>query len=348
MKDQMRVAVLKAPRTFEVVDRPRPTPQAGEAVVRIAATAVCHGDLDLYLGSNKGARYPIVLGHEATGTVESVAPDVTGLRPGQNVLINPVITCGHCDLCLRGLAYLCRNAGLFGREIEGSMSQYVRLPARYLHPLPSHQPLPAATIIETLSTVRHAQERTHLVPGESVVVLGQGTTGLLHTALAFQSGCHPVIAVSRTAWKLEQAARMGAHHTVERSAEQAVDEVLRLTGGLGADAVIDTAGGPTTFKAGVDMLRPGGRLCSFSLSHEPIAGLSTFPIYLKEVSIIGARAMKAEDIDAAIELVSSGKIEVSGFISTTYPLEKVADAFEEYEHNPSRILRIIIDSGANP
>jgi 2-desacetyl-2-hydroxyethyl bacteriochlorophyllide A dehydrogenase len=348
MKDQMRVAVLKAPRKFEIADRPRPVAGKGEVIVKIAATAVCHGDLDIYTGSNAGVRYPVVLGHEATGTIDSVASEVSGLKPGQNVLINPVITCGHCDLCLRGLTYLCRNAGMFGREIEGSMSQYVRLPARYLHPLPSHLPLPAATIIETLSTVRHAQERTRLVPGESLVVLGQGTTGLLHTRLAVLSGCNPVIAVSRTKWKLEQAVRMGAHHTVDRSAEKAVDEVLRLTGGMGADAVIDTAGGASTLRAGIDMLRPGGRVCSFSLSHEPIAGLSTFPLYFKEVTIIGARAMKPEDIDASIELVSSGKIEVSGFISTTYPLEKVAEAFEEYERNPSRILRIIIDSATNP
>jgi 2-desacetyl-2-hydroxyethyl bacteriochlorophyllide A dehydrogenase len=193
--------------------------------------------------------------------------------------------------------------------------------------------------------VRHAQVRARLAPGESVVVLGQGTTGLLHTRLAVLSGADPVIAVSRTRWKLDMALRMGTDHVVDKSAEDAVEEVVRLTQGRGADVVIDTAGGAGTLKAGIDMLRPGGRFCSFSLSHEQVTGLSAFPLYFKEVTIIGSRALIAEDIRAAIELVASGKIDVAGFVTTTYPLEHAAEAFVEYERNPGRYLRIVIDSG---
>lgn len=344
MKAETRVAVLSVPRKFEFVDRPRPVAGEGEVIVRIAATAVCHTDLDMYTGGNKSVRYPVVLGHEATGIVESIASEGSGLKESQGVLINPVITCGHCDSCVRGLEHLCRNAGLFGREIEGSMSQYVKLDARYLYPLPTHLRLSDATIIETLATVRHAQERAQLKAGESVVVLGQGTTGLLHTRLAVLSGCDPVIAVSRTKWKLDRAMGMGARHAVQRDAKEAVDEVLRLTGGFGADVVIDTAGGASTLRAGIDMLRPGGRFCSFSLSHEPFAGVSAFPLYFKEVSIIGSRALTAKDISASIDQVASGKIDVQGFVTSTYPLEHAAEAFKEYEGNPSRVLRIVIDS----
>lgn len=341
----MRSAVLAAPRKITIAERPRPVAGAGEVIVRIAATAVCHTDLDMYLGGIKNLRYPVVLGHEATGTVVSAPTDAANLVVGQPVLINPVLTCGHCDSCARGLAHLCRNAGLFGREVEGSLNQFVSLPARYLYPLPSHIPLPEATIIETLATVCHAQKRAGLVAGESVVVLGQGTSGLLHTRLAVLNGASPVIAVSRTRWKLDRAVAMGARHVVDKNAEDAVDEVLRLTGGVGADVVIDTAGGANTLRAGIDMLRPGGRFCSFSLSHDPIVGLSAFPLYFKEVSIIGSRALTPEDIKASIDLVASGQIDVAGFITTTYPLNNTAEAFAEYEGNPSRILRIVIDAG---
>lgn len=343
MKEESRVAILSGPRAFEIRNRARPVPREGEALVKIAATAVCHTDLDMYTGSNKAVRYPVVLGHESTGTVEALAADGSALAVGQSVLINPVITCGHCDSCARGLDHLCRNAGLFGREIEGSLSQYVTLDTRYLYPLPAQLPLDDATIVETLATVRHAQERAQLRAGESVVVLGQGTSGLLHTRLATLSGCE-VIAVSRTRWKIERALAMGARHAVERDAKDAVEEVLRLTGGAGADVVIDTAGGADTMRVGIDMLRPGGRFCSFSLSHEPFAGVSAFPLYFKEVSIIGSRALTPADIRACIDLVGAGRIDVSGFVSNTYPLEAAAEAFKEYEGNPSRILRIIIDS----
>ena len=344
MNDRSRVAVLSAPRTFDLVDRARPAPRPGEALVKIAATAVCHTDLDMYTGSNKAIRYPVVLGHESTGIVESVNAAQTGLAPGQSVLINPVITCGHCDSCERGLEHLCRNAGLFGREIEGSLSQYVTLDTRYLYPLPAGLPLADATIVETLATVKHAQDRAQLRAGESVVVLGQGTSGLLHTRLAVLTGCDPVIAVSRTRWKLDRALQMGARHAVALDAKDAVPEVLRLTNGLGADVVIDTAGGADTVRAGIDMLRPGGRFLSFSLSHSPFAGVSAFPLYYKEVSIIGSRALTAKDIQASIDLVGQGKIDVSGFVSNTYPLEQASEAFKEYEGNPGKILRIIIDS----
>lgn len=343
MQEESRVAILSGPRTFDLVARARPTPREGEALIRIAATAVCHTDLDMYTGSNKAVRYPVVLGHESTGTVEAVASERSGLTPGQSVLINPVITCGHCDSCARGLEHLCRNAGLFGREIEGSLSQYVTLDTRYLYPLPARLPLDDATIVETLATVRHAQERAQLTAGESVVVFGQGTSGLLHTRLAVLTGCE-VIAVSRTRWKVDRALKMGARHVVERDAKDAVQEVLRLTGGAGADVVIDTAGGAHTMRAGIDMLRPGGRFCSFSLSHEAFAGVSAFPLYYKEVSIIGSRALTPDDIKASIGLVGAGQIDVSGFVSNTYPLDQAAEAFKEYEGNPSRILRIIIDS----
>ncbi|HEV7390153.1 MAG TPA: alcohol dehydrogenase catalytic domain-containing protein, partial [Burkholderiales bacterium] len=181
MSEQSRVAVLKSPRTFDLIERARPVPAEGEALIRIAATAVCHTDLDMYTGSNKAVRYPVVLGHESTGVVEEVASDRTDLAAGQSVLINPVITCGHCDMCERGLEHLCRTAGLFGREIEGSLSEYVTLDTKYLFPLPRELPLDDATIVETLATVRHAQQRAKLEGGESVVVLGQGTSGLLHT-----------------------------------------------------------------------------------------------------------------------------------------------------------------------
>ena len=341
----MLTAVLEAPRRFGIAERPVPEPGPGEVVVRVAATAVCHTDLSIYTGDHPGVRYPVVLGHESTGTVEAIGEGVRGLSAGQHAIINPIIACGHCDMCRRGAVNLCRNAGLMGREVEGSLNQYLKLQAGYVYPLPPKLPLPDATLIETLATVRHAQVRIGLQPGESVVVLGQGTTGLLHTRLAVLAGAHPVIAVSRTRWKLELASRYGAHHALDVAAEKAVDEVRRLTGGAGADVVIDTAGSAAAIMAAIDMLRPGGRLSPYAVSHEPCAQFTTFPLYYKEMTIVGSRALVPADMQPAIDLVASGKIDVSEFVSATYPLERTAEAFAEYEGNPGKILRIVIDSG---
>ena len=347
MKQSTRAAVLEAPRRFNLVDRPAPVAAPGEAVVRIASTAVCHTDLSIFTGDHPGVHYPVVLGHESTGIIENVGDGVSGMKAGQHVIINPIISCGHCDSCKRGEQQLCRNAGLFGREVDGSMCEYVHLPVRYLNALPDSMPLADATLIETLATVRHAQNRLGIKAGESVVVLGQGTTGLLHTRLAVITGANPVIAVSRTQWKLDMATRMGAHHALAVSAENAIGEVLRLTGGSGADIVIDTAGGAATLMASIDMLRPGGRLAPYAVSHECCSQFTTFPLYFKEISIIGSRALNPTDMAPSIELVASGKIDVTGFVTATYPLARAADAFDEYERNPGKVLRIVIDSTAS-
>ena len=340
----MKSAVLQEPRRFALVDRPVPSAGAGSAVVRIAATAICHTDLAMFLGHHPGVHYPLVLGHEATGTIAGLGADVHGLQEGQNVIVNPVVSCGRCDCCRRGDENLCRNAGIIGREFAGSLDQFICVPARNLHPLPPHLPLAEATLIETLATVRHAQLRASITSADTVVVLGQGTTGLLHTRLAVLAGAKQVVAVSRTPWKLDLATRMGAQAVVRASAETAVEEVRRLTGGGGADVILDTVGGTKILRAGIDMLRPGGRFVSFSLNHEEFDGLSAFLLYIKEISIIGARALNGVDMEPSIELVASGDIDASPFITARYPLERVAAAFDAYERNPSEILRIVIDA----
>jgi L-iditol 2-dehydrogenase len=226
------------------------------------------------------------------------------------------------------------------------MNQYVRLAAEYVFPLPSNVSLADATIIETLATVRHAQERTHIKPGESVVVFGGGTAGLLHVRLAVLSGADPVMVISRSKWKLDMGVAMGAHHAIQKDAEAAVEDVLKLTKGQGVDVVIDTAGTADTLRIGIDMLKPGGRFASFSLGHEPFEGFSPFPLYYKELTIIGSRGLVAEDMQPSIDLVAAGKIDVAGFVTGTYPLTQAAAAFKEYEENPGRILRLVIDSRA--
>ena len=309
--------------------------------MRVAATAVCHTDLAIYRGAHPGVRYPVVLGHEAAGVVEAVGGD-TRIAVGTRVVINPIIACGACDCCLRGDENLCRRAGLLGRELDGSLAEHVLLPERYLHPLPDHVGLEAATLIETLATVRHAQQRVGIGPGDAVVVLGQGATGLLHTQLAKLSGADPVMAVSRSAWKRDLARRMRADATIDPVGHDPTADVRRFTDGRGADIVIDTTGDPALLGPAMEMLRPGGTLLLYAISHEPVSDFTTFPMYYKELTLVGSRALVPADFAPAIRLVAAGAVDLDGFITGSYPLGDTSAAFGDYERNPDRVLRILI------
>jgi 2-desacetyl-2-hydroxyethyl bacteriochlorophyllide A dehydrogenase len=226
--------------------------------------------------------------------------------------------------------------------MDGSLAEHVVLPESYLYPLPAHVPLAAATLIETLATVRHAQERARIAPGESVVVLGQGVAGLLHTQLAKLSGACPVVAVSRSPWKLELARRRHADRVVNSAHEDAIAAVREATAGRGADVVVDAAGDPTLIAPAIEMLAPGGRLLVYGISHRPVPDFTTFPLYFKELTLYGSRALTPGDFAPAIDLVASGAVDVDGFITASYPLERVAAAFAEYERSADSVLRLVI------
>lgn len=339
--DATRAATLEAPRRFAVAERARTAPRAGEAVVRVAATAVCHTDLSIYTGQHPGVRYPVVPGHEATGVVEAVGPD-TAIAAGTRVAINPIIACGGCDCCRRGDENLCRRAGLLGREMDGSLADHLCLAERYLHPLPASLDLATATLIETLATVRHAQQRVRIAPGDRVVVLGLGATGLLHVQLAKLSGASPVIGVTRSAWKRDVARRMRADAVVDPAAGDMVAAVEALTDGGGADVVIETAGAPALVAPAMAMARPGGAVLLYAISHAPVPDFTTFPLYDKELTLVGSRALVPGDFDPAIRMAATGAVDLEGFVTGTYPLARAADAFAAYERNPERVLRLLI------
>jgi (R,R)-butanediol dehydrogenase/meso-butanediol dehydrogenase/diacetyl reductase len=336
-----RAAVLTEPRCFQVVEQASRKPAQGEALVRIAATAVCHTDLTIYTGQHPGVRYPVVLGHEAAGIVEAAGVD-THIPVGTRVVINPLIACTTCDCCARGDEHLCRRGGVLGREMPGSLAGEVVVAERCLHPIPAGIGLETATLIETLATVRHAQRRVRIDAGDAVVVLGEGASGLLHTRLAKLSGASPLIGISRSAWKRERAHRMGADASVDPAACDVVAAVRALTGGRGADVVIDTAGDPRLLRQGMDMTRPGGTLLLYAISKEAVPDFTTFQMYYQELTVVGSRALRAADFEPCIRLIATGAVDLDGFITESYPVDHAAVAFEDYEREPERVLRMLI------
>ena len=156
------------------------------------------------------------------------------------------------------------------------------------------------------------------------------------------AGASPIVAVSRSAWKRDLARRMRADATVDPTGRDVVAEVLALTAGHGADLVIDTTGDPRLVGSAMEMLRPGGVLLLYAISHEPVQDFTTFPMYVKELTLVGSRALVPADFEPAVRLVATGAVELDGLITGSYPLHRAAAAFGDYERDPDRVLRILI------
>ncbi|MFH1140695.1 MAG: alcohol dehydrogenase catalytic domain-containing protein, partial [Chloroflexota bacterium] len=185
-----------------------PAPRFGEVLVEVKATAICGTDLHIYAGQTPVV-YPRIPGHEFAGVVEQVGEGVTEFSPGDSVVLNPNFSCNNCELCILGKENLCLDSRLMGRETDGSLREYLTVPQTLVFKMPSHVSFAEGARVQPLSTVVHGQRLADIKPGESVVVLGQGATGLMHTRLSKLAGAYPIIAVELAPWKLDLALEMG-------------------------------------------------------------------------------------------------------------------------------------------
>ena len=190
--------------------------------------------------------------------------------------------------------------------------------------------------------MRHAQERVRISPASSVVVLGTGTSGILHVQLARLAGADPLVGVSRTPWKLQLARERGATHIVNAGEEDVAAAVSRITDGRGADLVIDTSGSPALQALSLQIARPGGTVLVYGIGTQPLASMTSFPFYFKELTMVGSRALQARDLPPSIKLVESGAISVEGLINRTYRLDEVARAFDYFERHPHDVTRVLV------
>ena len=322
-------------------EAPSPTPGSGELLVEIKATAICGTDLHIYIGQTP-VNFPLVPGHEAAGVVKEVGEGVTDFSPGDAVVLNPNLSCNNCELCILGKENLCPNGKLMGREADGSLREYLTVPQTLAFKLPSHVSFPEGALIQPLSTVVHGQRQANIKPTESVAILGQGAPGLMHTRLSGLAGAYPVIAVELDHRKLELAQQMGADFVVNAAEEDPVARVMRLTGGLGTDVVIEAVGTARTVQQALEMTKPGGRVVVFGISPQPLPSLDLYSMYRKEAQIMFPRAMTRADFHLATALVASKRLNLKPLITREYALEEAASAFHFAETERQQVLRVII------
>jgi L-iditol 2-dehydrogenase len=336
----MKAALLTDPTNVTLTEVKVPTCTVGHALVKISHVGICGTDTKIFNGSIP-ANLPVIMGHEAIGIViEGKATDGSG--PGDPVIIDPVLHCDDCFYCDKGDTHLCKNGGLLGREVNGVFSEYVLVPSNNIFGLGAKINLVVAPLIQVLTTVLHAQKRAKIKPGETVVVLGLGVTGLLQIQVAKALGAKTVIGVSRNAYKRGLADNMGADVTVAHG-EDAKAEILKHTEGRGADVVIEAVGYISVLAEAMDIVRVGGRIIPFGIYGVSEGELPFYEFYFKELDIINARAALPTDFPESIKLVEEGKVDLEPFITHTFPLADISSALKFLMEPNDERLKVILE-----
>ena len=318
----MRAIVLDQPGSFRVADVPDPAPRLGEVIVKVECCGICGTDLHILDGEFPPTPYPITPGHEFAGQVVACGPGTgpgsgPALTEGDRVAVDPSLYCGWCPRCRSGRGNLCANWGAIGDTVAGAFAEYVAVPAVNVYRLPGHINGQHGAMAEPLACAVHVLRRLGSVVGESVVVVGAGTMGLLLLQLLLRAGAGPVAVVDRVGARLQVARTLGA--------AQAVVSAGDLDGSQ-FDVAVDATGVPAAIETALSLLDRGGRLLIFGVAPADAAiAVSPFRVYNDEITIVGSMAI-LRSFGQAVDLLAGGTIDPGPLLSAPLPLESFGAA----------------------
>ncbi len=319
----MRAAIIDAPGNVRVGSLPDPTPKPDELVIHVGACGICGTDLHIVDGDSPLACYPVVPGHEFAGEVVAVGRNVPlgiGTRDmkvpvGTRVAVDPSLFCGYCDFCRTGHGNLCLNWEAIGVTVDGAFAEYVRVPAANAYVLPENISLREAALIEPISCAVHGMHRLNPQSGDTFLIVGAGTMGLILLQLALRGGASKVAVVDLNTQRLELAKKLGASDI-----QIDIYKVLENEP-LGFDCVIDVTGVAPAIEGAFAAVKRGGKFMVFGVApSEARISLSPFRIYNDEITVLGSMAV-LYSFGPAINLLSSGAIDTGVMLTTALPLE---------------------------
>lgn len=343
----MLAAPVVGPRQIQLKEVEYPSCGPRSILVDVKATGICGSDLKFYQTPNEYLTVPRILGHEITGVVVDKGKEATRFDIGARIVVNPMYSCGTCQICYEGRDCICPAGGLMGRDVDGGFVEYMAIDEKYAFNLPDSLPYAEATQIQTLTTVYHGQRRLQLEPGKSALVIGLGATGLLHVQLAKASGATPLVVLDPFPWKLELAKDLGADVAIRASDNNVIAQIRNATRGTGPDAIIEAVGIPSTVALSVEAVAPGGKILLFGNSHDPLSGFDSFIIYFKEINLIGTRASSKTDWEPVINLVESGKITLEPLITHHLAFKDVKKGFMFMDKGEQGLIRAVVSGSGD-
>lgn len=332
------VKTRKGAGFIEVQDVEEPQPGNGEVKIRIDACGICGSDIHV---RHDTFPYwpPVILGHEFTGEVLEPAAGSERFSAGDRVVAEPhTRACGTCPLCRTGNIQICPEKRSPGWGIDGGMAEYICYPEKLLHKIPPDMSVEQAVMVEpTANIVTDLLERTGVNCGDFVAVIGPGPIGLLAAMCARAAGARDTAVIGTPGdrpLRFPMAEKLGFKNIIDTERDNTVEAVMELTGGLGADVVVECSGAPGAIESLPDLVRKMGKICAIGLTGNKQVPLDWDKFAFKVASVIFNLSTFYTSWDRAIELICSGRVEAGELITHNEPLENweaVFDAVERLE-----------------
>ena len=341
----MKSLLLTEYNHLEIVDQPMPACGPNEVQVRVEACGICGSDVHGYDGSSGRRIPPIVMGHEAAGTVAAFGPEVQGLTEGDRVTFDSTVYCGSCEFCARGEMNLCDHRQIIGVSCAdysraGAFAEYVVVPRHIVYRLPDTISFTEAAVSEAVSVALHAVRVSQTAQGETALVIGAGMIGLLILQAARAAECARVIVADIDATRLNLAKQVGAKELLHCPGDELVGEVLRLTNGRGVDMAFEAVGMNETVAAAIDCTRKGGTVTLVG-NIRPEVTLPLQKVVTRQLRLQGSCA-SAGEFPHAIDLVARGEIQVKPLITAVAPLEDGPRWFERLHAHEPNLMKVVL------
>ncbi|KAH8731796.1 L-threonine 3-dehydrogenase [Phaeosphaeriaceae sp. PMI808] len=325
----MKALQYSGAEKFSVVQIPIPALADDDVLVKISACGVCGTDLHYHMGEFL-ARWPLIPGHEATGTIAAIGRSVTTLTIGTRVATDPMQPCQTCFHCTRRKPLLCSNMTAYGGTVPGGFAEYCRYPAKLVHPIGDLPDL-EAVLVEPAACATHGIERMQIEVGSRVLLFGCGPTGILLAQLVKMNGAAHLTIASKGGPKLDLARKMGIadeYITISDDQPQAELQGLAKDNPYGFDIVIEATGAPTVLEASLDYVRKGGKLVVYGVYDEKVKiAWSPFRIWEHEITILASFCSMGH-IPHVLEYVKSGRLKLAGVVSRTFKVEEWEECLE--------------------
>ena len=339
----MKAAVLKNWLELELTDIPMPEPTENEALIKVKLAGVCGSDITVYRGKHMTATVPTVLSHEILGEIVTLPAGYEGpFTVGQRVLMNPIISCGQCAACKRGLTHVCENLKLLGIHVDGGFAEYTKVAVDKLVAVEEDLPDDVAILSEPFAVGVHLMKNSRIEKGDKIFISGGAAVGLYIAILAKAEGAGRVIVSEINEPRRKFVESMGIE-TINPAEIDAMDVMKEVTGGSGFDIVYDTSGAASCILQMPDLCRCGGKLLSLGLSGDAypfIIGKVSF----KEITLIGNRLYSQQDFEEGAKFVADNwkELHLDRMVTDRLTLNEIETALKMMLDG-TNLCKIIID-----